>query len=175
MRAANHSGFTLLELLVAMLVLGVLASIGIPAFSSTIDRQRIDSAVTSLSSGLAYTRLEAVRRNRVVTIAPIGADWNTGWRIFIDTNNNGVFDAGEELLREDLPSRVAFIHANTPVASFVRYNARGESILLNGGFQAGTFRFCPSQSGAQGRIMVLNRVGRIRTAREAIAEHYCPI
>jgi type IV fimbrial biogenesis protein FimT len=168
------SGFTLLELLVALVVLGILVTVGIPAFSSTLDRQRIDGAVNSLAGGLAYTRLEAVRRNRVVTIAPIEADWNGGWRIFIDANDNGTYDPAEELLRQDLPSRVAFIHANTPVASFVRYNPRGETILLNGAFQAGTFRFCPSQAGTEGRIMVLNRVGRIRTARETIAEDYCP-
>lgn len=171
---SSHKGFTLLELMVALALLGILLGLGIPAFSATLDRQRIDSAVSSLAGGMAYTRLEAVRRNRVVTIAPIGADWNTGWRVFIDANNNGEFDVGEAVLREDLPSRVAFIHANTPVSRYVRYNAQGESILLNGGFQAGTFRFCPKQPGAQGRIMVINRVGRVRTAREPIAAPYCP-
>ncbi len=170
----RFKGFTLLELLVALVVLGVLLSIAIPSFSSTLDRQRLDNAVGSLAGGLAYTRLEAVRRNRVVTIAPIGDDWNSGWRVFIDANNDGVHDEGEEVLREDMPSRAALIHANTPVAKFVRYNARGESVLLNGGFQAGTFRICPAQAGADGRVMVLNRVGRIRISREAIGTEFCP-
>jgi type IV fimbrial biogenesis protein FimT len=170
----RHQGFTLLELLTALTLIGLLLTLGIPAFSATLDRQRLDSATGALANGLAYTRLEAVRRNRVVTMAPIGENWNTGWRIFIDSNNDGAYDEGEVLLREDTPARTAFIHANTPVARFVRYNARGESVLLNGGFQAGTFRFCPQQAGADGRVMVLNRVGRIRLAREAIDSQYCP-
>ncbi len=169
----THRGFTLLELLVALAVLAILLTIAIPSFTTTLDRQRIDSAADSLASGLAFTRLEAIKRNRVVTIAPMGEDWNSGWRVFLDSNKDGIHDAGEEVLLLGPASSTAFIHANTPVSRFVRYNARGESVLLNNGFQAGTFRFCPRQAGDQGRVMVLNRVGRIRTAREAIDAQYC--
>ena len=167
-------GFTLLELMAALVVLGILLSVGLPAFNTMIDRQRMDSAVEALVRGLNFTRMEAVRRNRPVTISPIDGDWNLGWRILIDRNDNGSHDDGETVLREDIAPAVAFIHANKPVSRYVRFNARGESILLNGGFLAGTFRFCPQEASSKGRALIINRVGRMRWERRMIAAQYCP-
>ena len=169
----RSNGFTLLELMVALAILGILLAIGVPAFGTVIDNQRMDDGVNGLVRSLNYTRTEAVRRNRPVTVSPIDADWNAGWRIFLDRNNNGLYDAGETLLREDIPADVAFVHANTNVGSYVRYNPHGESVLLNGGFQAGTFRFCPRKAEAQGRKLIINRIGRVRLEREVIDTQYC--
>lgn len=166
-------GFTLLELMIALAVLGLLLGIGIPAFGTVIDRQRMDSGLDALIRSVNYTRMEAVRRNRPVTMAPIDDDWNSGWRIFIDANHNGRHDQGENILREEVPANVSYIHANTPVAHYVRFNAQGESVLLNGGFQAGTFRFCPERA-AEGRQLIINRVGRARVERRVIGPGYCP-
>lgn len=169
-----HSrGFTLIELLVALVVLGILLSIGMPAFGRIIDQQRIDSGLSSLTGSLNMARQEAVRRNRPVTLAAIEGDWGNGWLMFLDSNHNGRHDAGETLLREIASDAVVRIDANTPVASYVRFNGRGESQLLNGGFQAGTFRFCPLAAGDEGRRVVINQVGRWRVERGVIEAGYC--
>jgi type IV fimbrial biogenesis protein FimT len=167
-------GFTLLELLIALAVLALIMSIAIPGFGSMIDQQRMSTGLNNLGLSLSTTRQEAVRMNRTTTLAPISGDWNQGWIIFVDKNNDGAVDAGETILREAPPDARVRMHANKPVAHYVRFNAHGQTVLLNGGFQAGTFRFCPSKTGAEGRKLVINQVGRWRVERTVIDRKYCP-
>lgn len=166
-------GFTLIELLAALVLLGILLSIGLPAFGKVIDQQRMNSGLSALTRSLTMAKQEAVRRNRPVTLAAIEGDWNNGWVMFLDNNRNGQLDMGEKLLREMAADAVFRIHANTPVARYVRFNGRGESQLLNGGFQAGTFRFCPLDSKTHGRRVIINQVGRWRVESGVIEAGYC--
>lgn len=59
-------GFSLIELIVGMLILGVLMSIGIPAFSDWLRNARVRTAAESVLNGLQLARAEAVRRNTTV-------------------------------------------------------------------------------------------------------------
>lgn len=161
----SKRGFTIIELLVTLVVFSILLSIALPAFANLIDRQRLDGAVDALSRSLNYTRMEAVRRNRAVTISPFPGGWHQGWRVYLDRNLNGMYDDDETLIREETPPVVSAIKANASIAQYVQYNPQGETILLNGGFQAGTFTLCSSKAGAEGRKIIINRVGRVRSER----------
>ncbi|MFN3581472.1 MAG: GspH/FimT family pseudopilin [Pseudomonas sp.] len=169
----TNRGFTLIELTVALLILGLLLSIGLPAFGKLIEQQRVDSGLGLFSRSLNFARQEAVRLNRPVTVAAIDEDWNQGWVIFLDSNHDGRYDEGERLLLQVAADEKLRMHGNTPVARYVRFNAVGESQLLNGGFQAGTFRFCPQSPEGMGRKLVVNRVGRWRVERTVIEPEYC--
>ncbi|WP_434679658.1 GspH/FimT family pseudopilin [Pseudomonas sp. R1-18] len=71
-------GFTLVELLVTVSLVGILAAIAIPNFSSTIRNNKIDTEVSDLQRALNYARLEAINRGVTVRVAPVnGADWAT--------------------------------------------------------------------------------------------------
>lgn len=168
-------GFTLIEIMVALAVLAILLAVGLPAFGGLIDSQRMDSSANSLLRSISHTRTEATRRNRHVTMAPLSGDWSNGWNIFIDANNNGALDAGETVLHEEQPARVHHVHVNSPLANYLRYNAQGESELLNGGFQSGTFSFCPHEPGATGRQVIINRIGRARMQAADIPAANCPV
>lgn len=167
-------GFTLLELLATIALTAILLAVGIPGVGAAIDRQRLDSSISYLTGSLNTARQEAILRNRPVTLAPIDGDWSQGWQMFLDRNNNGRYDSGEQLLRELQPSRIRGIHANGVLAQYVRFNALGETEMLNGGFLAGTFRLCPARSELEGRRVILNRVGRHRVERGQIEAQYCP-
>jgi prepilin-type N-terminal cleavage/methylation domain-containing protein len=59
----RKEGFTLTELLVTIIVLGILASIAIPAFSIWYPNYKLRSAATDLYSNLQWAKLEAVKEN----------------------------------------------------------------------------------------------------------------
>ncbi len=74
-------GFTLVELVVAISVLAVLVSLAAPMYQSFVTNNRTRSAAYSLVSALAFARSEAVKRNTAVSVAPLGAGWETGWEV----------------------------------------------------------------------------------------------
>jgi type IV fimbrial biogenesis protein FimT len=59
-------GFSLIELIVAMAIFGVLMALAAPSFSGWIRNMKIRTAAESIQTGLHLARSEALRRNAVV-------------------------------------------------------------------------------------------------------------
>ena len=97
----QSSGFTLLELLVAVSIAAILMTIGVPSFNSFIRDSTLRSETNTLSSSLSLSRSEAIRRGENVNITAISGStsWSRGWRIWIDSNNNNTFDNSDVLIR----------------------------------------------------------------------------
>jgi len=74
----NARGFGLLELLIAVAVLAVIVSVGMPAFSGLIGDYRARTAAEGMVNGLQLARTEAVRRNVGVQFELVG---NGGWTV----------------------------------------------------------------------------------------------
>ena len=68
-----HSGFSLIELAIVIALIGILASLALPAFSSFIASGRVRTAAEGMLNGLQIARAEAVRRNTFVEFR-VGAD-----------------------------------------------------------------------------------------------------
>jgi len=65
-----RSGFTLLELLVGIAIVGVLLRIAVPSMSSMISRARLSSQSDLLIGSIALARSEAVKRRIDVKLCP---------------------------------------------------------------------------------------------------------
>lgn len=74
-------GFSLVEMMVVIAVMGILAAIATPAFRDMIQNQRVRNAAAELHSSLALARSEALKRNTSVTVSAIDGNWSNGWQI----------------------------------------------------------------------------------------------
>jgi type IV fimbrial biogenesis protein FimT len=91
LRAFGKShGFTLIEMVVVVTLVGVLLSIAVPSFRPLILNQGIKTAAYDVFSALQYARSEAIKRNDS-TLLKAGATsdgaWTTGWRVTDSAGN----------------------------------------------------------------------------------------
>ncbi|MFC4761791.1 GspH/FimT family pseudopilin [Dyella koreensis] len=72
-----RAGFTLIEMLVSLAVLGTLLLLGVPPFRQWLRNTHIRTAAESIQNGLRYARVEASSRGAPVRFEfqSSGADW----------------------------------------------------------------------------------------------------
>lgn len=84
-RAAREAGQTLIEMLVALAILGLIAGIAAPVLSSLLARRALTEAAGTLTLGLAEARAEAVAGGGPVRIDLVSADTPDGMARLVAT------------------------------------------------------------------------------------------
>jgi len=74
----NSQGFTLIEIMITVAILGILTAIALPSYSVWMENQQIRASAESIQNGLQKARAEAVKRNTLVRFV-LGA--NSAWRL----------------------------------------------------------------------------------------------
>ncbi len=171
----NHgraTGVTLLELLTVLAVIAVLLVVAVPSFVSLTQTNRVAGEINALSGDLQFARAEAIKEGLPVSICAssngtscLGATtstWNTGWIVFSDANGNKVVNAGDLVLRRQIPwkSTDTFTAADGSgnAVGAVSYSRDGFAINL-AGTVTWTLHTQPVNTAA-GRCVILNIVGR---------------
>jgi prepilin-type N-terminal cleavage/methylation domain-containing protein len=91
-------GFTLIELIVAVLIIGIIFAAGVPGLQSLLGNVSLNASADKLESSLTYARGEAVARVTGVAVATIGSPV-TSWNVYLEASTACGFTAGEEILR----------------------------------------------------------------------------
>ena len=172
---AAIGGFTLTEMLATLAIGATLLALGIPSMAGVANSTRVSSASSDLVASLMLTRNEAIKRHvRVVmcksadgqACTSLGS-WQQGWIVFVDSNGDGERAPTEPLIqaKPNLASSLRFT-ATSPVAKYVSYSPNGATLLVGGGFQAGTLTVCSQSMGAtSARQVILSVGGRPRTQK----------
>ena len=98
----KQNGFTLLELIIAIAIVGILASIAVPSYSTFISKNRLSSVYNGLAGTISLARLEAVKRSQVITLCisndqatcdpTTATNWGAGYIVFADLDGDGIVD-----------------------------------------------------------------------------------
>lgn len=100
--ASGMMGFTLLEVMIAVSIVGILAAFAMPSFTYTIQNNRVKTAASDAHMSMLLARSEAIKLNEDVTITPIAGGWQVSYADDDDT------DTDAEILetKDDLPADV---------------------------------------------------------------------
>ena len=160
------AGMTLMELLTALAVFAVLATLAAPSFQTLHWNSRRTTAVNGFLHMLFLARSEAIKRGQVVSVCHSrdgqrcdpGFDWSDGWIVFAnrDRDEPPVRDAAEELIVASPGWPGVSITSNRRAYSF-RPVAQA---VVNG-----TIVFCDQRGSTQARAIIISHTGRPRVAQ----------
>ncbi|NHZ91331.1 prepilin-type N-terminal cleavage/methylation domain-containing protein [Massilia sp. CCM 8733] len=157
-------GFTLPELLITVVILGVATAVGLPLMKDFVDDSAVSAQAEQLLASINYTRSEAVKRNGRVSMCRSAdglacgggdaGDWHAGWLVFVDGDTVGVKDGEDELLRvqRGVPGK-ALLTATGDVADFISYNGTGQTRSAANAGLSGTIYSCQSSTKAKRRVL----------------------
>jgi type IV fimbrial biogenesis protein FimT len=174
------AGFTLIELVVALAVAGVLIGLAIPAMRTFVESQRSTAAINQLIGTVQFARSAALTASGTASLCPSanGVDcgardaWHVGAIVFDDRNRNGRRDTDEAVLRgfPSLPEGSRAYWRSFRNRSYLSFTGSGVTAWQNG-----HFRYCPGSDDPRLiREIVINPQGRVRRApdrnRDGIVE-----
>lgn len=78
----KHTGFSLIELMVILVILGTIMTMAVPNLSTLFGQKTLPPVGKLFDKALQITRLEAINRKREVYLSPINTDdWSSGWAV----------------------------------------------------------------------------------------------
>jgi prepilin-type N-terminal cleavage/methylation domain-containing protein len=105
---ASKKGFTLIEIIMTMAIIGIVSAIAIPNFSKWKEKHEIDGQAQKVYFDLMLARTAAVKSNNDVRVT-FNLAANT-YTIHEDNNGDGVADAGENFKNAILENNVQFAY-----------------------------------------------------------------
>jgi type IV fimbrial biogenesis protein FimT len=178
-------GFTLIELMVAIMVLSILLGIAVPSFRDAALGSRLTGYANDLVAGVQIARSEAIKRNAPVMLCAsedgetcgTDAGWEVGWIVAaaprdeprLDADGNPVLDDDGEPIIDTLFD--VLLQRQAPLAGEFRVSAAGglEALVFQPtvvGVTPASFTVCrASPVGKQERVVTVTASGQTSVTR----------
>ena len=167
----SRQGFTLVELMVAITMLGILLAVAVPSFNAMVGDNRINADSNKLIANLSYSRSAASARASVITMELKSAtpkDWSQGWEIYTDQDATGnTARVGTDTLLRDITSLEAGVTINTNNIGnrWISFRANG---MLNEAGNTVVIAICDARGEASGRDLNIGITGRVRVTAPSL-------
>lgn len=171
-------GFTIIELMLVLVLVGVLAGLAAPSVRDMITTARLKSHNAAIQNSLMLARSEAIKRKVRVVVCKsanqascaTAGNWEQGWIVFLDTNDNAAVDAGEAIVQKVEALSGSFIlKASNNVADYVSFSSSGApKVSASDAVQTGTFTLCQPAGGSARQIDIF-ATGRLTFGKEPVS------
>ena len=159
-------GFTLLELLIVIALLGLLVSMGVPALSTQSSGWQAEFAAKNIQHLMQRSRIRAAQSGQAVVICGMGgegsstmaceSDWGDRVVAFADQQSDGKFSPNDRIVLQSIPH---LAHQGLQIrANRTSFRVRPNGTLNS---SAGSIFICPTVK-AQRQRVVVDRLGRTR-------------
>ncbi len=152
----KQQGFSLIELLVVVVIIGIGTAIGVPSYQAYIQDRTMTAKTNEFITTLSLARTEARRAGSPISIVANGADWSAGWRMGNDLDNNNAISNGE-LIRvyDGVTSDMSMTTANN--IQRIVFDRRGFIVVPAAQI---IMTVCDGRTAEDGRQVLLNITGR---------------
>lgn len=180
-------GFTIIEVMLVIAIIGVLAAVAAPSFRSMMEANRVNTAASSLQVSLSMARSEAIRRGsdaRVYIHANSSAgQWSGGWTVFWSKNAPAgahvapTADSAGSVERIEVVTLQPGLSSGatssvSPIPDYFLFNGEGRLVDTSGAPANRTVWF--ESGGSQRYCVVLSTSGRARVTTVSSGGS-CPI
>lgn len=162
----NKTGYTLLELLITLVLIGIITVMVIPGWFSWMQTTQTAVQVNQLVGALNFARFTAINHNITVSICQsidglqCSGTWSDGYIVFSNKNKLSYIDTKENILR--VFQRLTYqssLHWHSQ--GILHFNAIGMMIARNGQFSV-----CPINHDLEyARAIIISATGRIRVSK----------
>lgn len=163
----KQTGYTLIELLVALAILGIIFAIAIPSYGSAMARAHMGAAesaiFTSINNAANFSFIGGTRAVLCPSADGLSCqnsfDWSDGWLAFEDNNANRERDADDR--------KLGSFNEIPPELHILTSQGRTRIAFQSGGGNFGSnahFKLCDERSPQRSRSLFLSNTGRMRVA-----------
>lgn len=95
-----QQGFSLIEVMITTAIIAILATLSVHYFSNLYKSYLANQFITSFWQALKHQPQSAIGMQKDLVMLPINNNWLNGWQVFIDEDQDQIFDNNEQIIQK---------------------------------------------------------------------------